>query len=645
MAERLLQIPGYRLLRRLQQDASVTTYLAQRGEGNQRAVVKVFTRPRVRQSDFNDSFQRQCLTLSQLKHPNILRFYDGGVQKGSCYLVLEHVEGAERIDEWSVDAPQQLLPKLAELARALHFAHGRGCVHGAIEAARVLIQDGERILLTGFEERLMPTVSPVGASLYLAPECRDGAVPDPASDVYSLGMLFYCLLARRAPEAPDFVVGKTLKSVADGVPSLPGHLRVFQPLINRSLAPDPGRRYTADIFADAIEQVTAEDLETIRIATPHYLASLANSRVDDLELPADEAGLDAANVAANEEQAMKVAHRGRARIFPMFLAAAAGALGATAVAFWDRVPMGPELMTWTESRWQMAEACLLQLAGNRQTSSSAGAASSPAEANVPAAAFVESGEGNEQFGFGGEHASTAEKIEIVPAAEAVDYELAAGRLRKARELVEEGDHLLAQDALTVPPEANALAAYQQALVLDPHNERAWAGLQNIARRYIQLARARLDSGELTAAAEFVRRGLTVEPNSQELLALHSRLNSLLDAPPDSAEVERLTALARRQMARENYIAPAGDSAYDHYSRLLLLEPDNPEARSALARIERDLAGEIELQVNRNRFDQAQTLLVQARDAFPASQRFHRLTLELEAAIQFEQDRRASSAPP
>src|SRR5690606_37891057 len=106
--------------------------------------------------------------------------------------------------------------------------------------------------------------------------------------------------------------------------------------------------------------------------------------------------------------------------------------------------------------------------------------------------------------------------------------------------------------------------------------------------------------------------------------------------PVLEELEQVRAMARVQMVRENYVTPEGDSAYDHYSRLLSMEPDNQEARSGLARIERELVSAIEVQINRNRFDQARILLEAARAAFPASQRLHDLALTLEQTLRSEQ---------
>lgn len=648
MADRVIQIPGYQLLRRLHHKAGVGTYLAIPENGPSRLLLKVFMRPSVRQADYAVRFKEASDALSRLRHRNIARVHDGGVHGATCYLAMEHVGGAERMDEWAIEAPLRLLlQQVADAARALHFAHSEGFVHGGLEAAKILVQNDQRVLLTGFDEQLLPSGVVVEDLHYLAPECYQGEKAGPASDIYSIGMLLYCLLAQHPPGPADFAAAEQLKSVAAGVPAMPGHLRVMQPIINQCLAPEPAQRFShAGMLADAIEAITDEDLEAIQIATPHYLARLM--RVRRNEVPQAQGKTQG---KATPQQALSGKEQGRhnsgggggrSRKWPLLLVCAL-VLAAGVPVFWEQLPLSTaDLLARSEFYLESARDHLSRLTQGRPEAPTPAAPSGPPAERAAAeleAPPVEYEDIDEPQSADIHAVSEPPRAESPVVAEADPSE---SQLQQVDEYIAEGDRLLAKDALTLPDEANALAAYRQALVLDPGSPRAWAGLQNIVRRYIQLAQIRIDDGEWSRAGEFVGRGLLVDPNNRELLSLQSRLTALA-APPDPGEVEAISAAARVQMVRENYVTPAGDSAYDHYSRLLLLDPDNPEARSGLARVERELGSEIELQVNRNRFSQAQALLVKAQDAFPASQRFHRLALALEAAMQSEQNRRAGLA--
>lgn len=640
--DRLVHIPGYQLLRRVDQSAAASTYLATCEGGPARLLLKVFTRPSVRQANFEANFQTAAQSLSRLRHPNIPRIYEGGIHRGICYLALEYV-AAEAIDQWAMEAPlRQLLQQLAEVARGLRAAHGAGFVHGGIEAGRVVVNGDNRALLTGLEDQLVPSRPAVDDPHYLAPECYQGQAATAASDIYSLGMLLFSLLAQRPPEAADFAAAEKLKSVAEGVPSLPGHLRVMQPLINRCLAPEPGQRFEhVGMLAEAIEAVTDEDLEAIEIATPHYLARLMKASAPVEPSPQASVAPAIRRQAvreAGENTARAVPSAPRRRTWPLLLMACIPLVAGTAFFYRDRLPFTANLLTWTENQLETGRDYLSRFLADFATTAEMDEVAVPVIvepiADEPAVMATED--------EGSDEPPSEDMVEAGPAPgamEAIEPEplRSAAQPQLADDFIAEGDRLLAQDALTVPDNANALAAYRQALLLDPGNARAWAGLQNIVRRYIELAQAAVENGERVRAAEFVRRGLSVDPNNQKLLSLQSQLTAQ-ESPPDASEVEALSAMARIQMVRENYVTPAGDSAYDYYSRLLLLDPSNPEARSGLARVERELASEIELQVNRNRFSQAQALLVQAQDAFPASQRLHRLTLALETAMQSEQDR-------
>lgn len=663
-AERLVQIPGYQVLRRLNQSQFTATYLAKHSEFSRKVVLKVFAAPPARQSDFTTRFLKKCQVLGQLRHPNIIQLFEGGIHRGACYLSLEYVSGATRIDELPLETPRHGLRQVADLARALQCAHSKGFIHGCIEAARVFVERERRVMLGGFEQQLLLSVPAPRVSRYLSPERKEGGAPDVASDIYSLGMLLYCLLVRRAPLDADFAVGEELKTVAAGVPALPGHLLVLQPLINRTLALEPEQRFsTAGMLADAIDAVSDEDIEAIEIATPHYLASTRGT-VPQVEVspPSDESTPAIEPLEPIEprptprpprEQVEGGADEPRRTYLPAVALAVAGSLVISGVLFRDRLPPASELVALAQAEGATIKEWFHGAADDSVSAPSLpGVATGDAlevqdfEADLSSANL--SAKEDEPLQTDAELilGTLSEAEQLSAMSEPQETNMArvepAGEPLEAHQYVEEGDRLFAADALTVPRDANALSAYQQALALDPENAEAWAGLQKIVQRYVELAEGRIAAGDLSTAAEFVRRGLSVDSRSQELLAIQARLggegSGSVTAPED---LERLRAMARVQMVRENYVTPRGDSAYDHYSELLLVEPDNQEARSGLARIERELASAIEIQINRNRFDQAQASLVKAKDAFPTSQRFHNLTLALEAAIESEQGRRVS----
>lgn len=203
-------------------------------------------------------------------------------------------------------------------------------------------------------------------------------------------------------------------------------------------------------------------------------------------------------------------------------------------------------------------------------------------------------------------------------------------LQQARELVDQGDKYLDEDALTSPAGANALESYRAALDLDANNPDADAGLVKLVERYAVLSRASLDEGNPKRAAELVRRGLAIDGDNGPLRELLADAEGEMER---QAEIERLMSLARKQLEAQNLIAPRGESAYHNFKQVLALDGENEAALQGLADIEQTIIRETEDHINRNEFDQARALFLSAQDVFGSSERLIGLELALEHAIE------------
>jgi serine/threonine-protein kinase len=150
-------------------------------------------------------FQREARAMAALSHPNIVRVFDYGVDRGRPFLVMEHLgrsvlEGAGGGDD--VD-PERVA---RELLSALAHMHAAGLVHRDVKPANVLLAHDGSVRLTDFgivrahdATQLTSTGMVVGSVRYLAPEVLAGEPATARSDLFSLGRLLEELAARQSP--------------------------------------------------------------------------------------------------------------------------------------------------------------------------------------------------------------------------------------------------------------------------------------------------------------------------------------------------------------------------------------------------------------------------------------------------------------
>lgn len=224
----LAQFGPYRVIRLLGRGGMGAVYLAERADGEyaQQVALKVLS-PHLAGEAFAARFRTERQLLAQMNHPNIVRLLDGGVAAtGEPFLVTEFVDG-EPLDAYCDKLRLPLRNRirlLIDVCSAVIHAHRNLVIHRDLKPANVLVDKSGAVKLLDFgtaklldaTERTDVTTLPLLTPRYASPEQLRNAPLTIASDVYSLGLASYELLAgHRAFEIPNDIARELARSTED----------------------------------------------------------------------------------------------------------------------------------------------------------------------------------------------------------------------------------------------------------------------------------------------------------------------------------------------------------------------------------------------------------------------------------------------
>jgi serine/threonine protein kinase len=252
-------------------------------------VLKLTRRPSSDRDAPGDALVAEGQLLAALDHPGLVRIFDVGLHDRRPYLVLDHVQG--RNLEQSCDgrrpSTREAARLIAEVARVVAYAHGRGVVHGDITPRNILIDGAGRPRLIDFglsqmEDAWGESPQPHGGTPgFLPPEIAGSAgksKPAPPGDVFGLGAVLYWLLTGQPPFAAPTLV-ETIARTRRGDINFDALQRASVPrrialACRHALATDPGQRPRAAVLAAELERASRPPI-TCRAAAVIAVASMA----------------------------------------------------------------------------------------------------------------------------------------------------------------------------------------------------------------------------------------------------------------------------------------------------------------------------------------------------------------------------------
>ena len=253
------QLGDYQLLRRLGRGGMADVYLAKQGSLRRNIALKILKPDLAKDVSYVQRFQREAQAAANLVQANIVQIYEVGEVQGFHYIAQEYVQGRnlkQYLNRYGAVESVMAINVIRQCALALQKAGELHVIHRDIKPENIMLSTKGEVKITDFglarinnsaaKQALTSVGITMGTPLYMSPEQVEGSAIDQRSDIYSLGVTAYHILAGHPPFQGDTALVIAVQHVKDTATPL-NELRPDIPLglcqlIEEMMAKNPSDR-------------------------------------------------------------------------------------------------------------------------------------------------------------------------------------------------------------------------------------------------------------------------------------------------------------------------------------------------------------------------------------------------------------------
>ncbi|SEA11261.1 serine/threonine-protein kinase [Microbulbifer marinus] len=469
-----MHIPGYTVHGQIGHGGMASVYLATQESLNRKVAIKVLRNSA--EQGISERFVKEAHFIASLSNPHVITIHDiSTLPNGDNYIAMEYVDGGDLTDnQHRFQQPDAALRLVRQIADGLAVVHEKGIIHRDVKPANILFRKDGSAVLTDFgiakdvdnNSDLTQAGFSLGSPSYSSPEQAQGQPLDITTDIYGLGVILLELLLGHNPFKGDSHTSTAINHIQQPIPALPAALEYLSPLLARMLAKQPAVRFqSCRELVDSIEP----------LLDPTVKKPAGNKTVP----------------FASRLGAIRLGGKTHPLLLP-----ALGLVAAVLLVF---------ALTYESETERQIRQLLEQ-----------------AELSLDERRYIFPEHDNARYYYRQVLLLDNDNSEANQGLETVTTRLIEDYVARGAEALESG-------RLNRPKGDNALHYYRKALALDAENPQANAGMQQLAAEFARRARSSLLEDDLKQADYNVKRGLRIQPEDEELLALRAEIDQKMPA--------------------------------------------------------------------------------------------------------------------